>query len=171
MKKSNGKRQWFLFLACATLFTACGCPRTEPEAFSYRYQKLVGDESEPRYDIAVKCSSREMYDIVVSVGSNNRMPRESGELIKRRTWAHLLANGRVTREDKTVLYGWYEGRGYVPVWGHLLIIKYDRGTESSYVKVIKQIRGEFGSRGEKLFDFDWISALQNESRKRGHVVL
>ena len=156
MKKSNGKRHWFLFLACVTLFTACGCPQTDPEAFSYRYQKLVGDESGPRYDIAVKCSSSEMYDVIVSVGSSNEMPWESSDLITRRTRVHLSQNRRITREDKTVLYSWYEGRGYVPVWGHLLIIKYDRATASSYVKVIKQIRGEFGSRGDKLFDFDWV---------------
>ena len=171
MKKDIGGRHCFLIIACLILFTVCGCPRPVAYEIGYGYLKLVGDESRPRYDFAAKCSIGKMYDMIVDVEQSNWIPRESNGEILRRTRNYLFEDGRTTHEDKIVLYGWHEGSATMPVWGHLLIIKYDRATESSSVQIVKQVIWAFDSRPPSLFKFDWVSALQTECRKRGYVVL
>ena len=165
--------RWYLLVViqCVSVCMFSGCPNPHRSP-SEEYCDIVTDESRSENIGEVKCTLQEMRTLLQIIAKKNDIPIESKRHFRNYVKNELRHEAIVGKDDAFLLFGVYKGEESSPMWGHLLIVNYDRNRKVCLVRVARQAYRYGGERFlAELYDFDWASAIKRECQIRGFTII
>ena len=163
-------RNMLIFQMCFSLLWLCGCPYSPEVAEAHRYRALKDDMEPAKDELRVRCSLKAAKDIVESVARASIIPYETNRRFEKIV-KNFVMDETITKKDQIFLFGWYEGSGNFPAWGHLILVESVAGTDVTLIRVMRRNAQHIKHRRDSAYFFDWIAKIKYECKLKGYSVM